>query len=88
MLTASAVFLLGSLLDPKDEGYVPPKHLVFSELRGITIQETTVHIYCCENVKYDNFSTDSSAVWPAIGFCFILHSSPQLHEEHREQTEY
>jgi hypothetical protein len=87
MLPASAGFLLGSLLDPKD-GYIPPKHLVFSELHGITTQKTAGHVYCCENVKYNNFRTDSLAVWPAFGFRFILHSSPQLHEEHCGQTEY
>jgi hypothetical protein len=73
MLPDSAGFLLGSLFNHKDGGYVPPKRL---------------HIYCHENIKYNNYRTDSLAVWPAFGFRFVLCSSPQLHKERCKQTEY
>jgi hypothetical protein len=77
MMPASAGFLLGSLLDPKDEGYVPPKCLVFSELHDITIQKTTAHVHCCENIKYNNLEQihrQSGLLLVLISYCTPVHN--------------
>jgi hypothetical protein len=79
MPPASVGFLLGSLINPEDGGYVCPTHWAFTKLHDITIQATSLFIVISITISNQTILEQIRRKFGLLSV-FISHcvASPQL----------